>query len=300
MPDSPFHPSLTLARRLPRRVVGPRTLRPVRFLSRLAGRLPGSGKGVETVALGAGASMRVYRPASPTGAALLWVHGGGFVIGTAAQDDALCRAVSEELQVVVASVDYRLSPEHPFPAPLEDCHAGLVALAGLPGVDRARIAVGGASAGGGLAAGLALLARERGEVAPVFQLLSYPMLDDRTTLRTDLDESAFRVWDQRSNRFGWAAYLGDPARGTVSGLAAPARHEDLAGLPPAWVGLGDLDLFHDEDLAYAARLRGAGVPCELQVFPGGYHGFDGVEPKAAVSREFRAAQVRALAGALGS
>ncbi|WP_172155223.1 alpha/beta hydrolase [Pseudonocardia broussonetiae] len=294
MPDSPFHPSLTLARWLPRRAVGPRTLRPVRFLSGLAGRIPGSGKGVEVVAAGADVSLRVFRPASPTGAALLWVHGGGFVIGTAAQDDGLCRTLSEELQVVVASVEYRLSPEHPFPVPLEDCHAGLVALAGLPGVDRARIAVGGASAGGGLAAGLALLARERGEVAPVFQLLSYPMLDDRTTLRTDVDESAFRVWDQRANRFGWAAYLG----GAVSGLAAPARHEDLAGLPPAWIGLGDLDLFHDEDLAYAQRLRGAGVACEVEVFPGAYHGFDGIEPRAAVSRDFRRAQVRALAGAL--
>ena len=126
--------------------------------------------------------MRLHRPdgVSRPGPALLWIHGGGYVIGTAQQDDELCRRFARELGVTVAAVDYRLAPEHPYPAPLEDCYAALTWLAALPAVDPARVAIGGASAGGGLAAALALLARDRGEVTPTLQLLAYPMLDDRS------------------------------------------------------------------------------------------------------------------------
>jgi acetyl esterase/lipase len=197
-------------------------------------------------------------------------------------------------------VDYRLAPEHPFPTPLHDCHDALVWLAGHDGVDPARIIIGGASAGGGLAAALALLARARGEVEPIFQLLSYPLLDDRTVVRADIDGRSHRLWTNRSNRFGWQSYLGaPPGSDGVSGLAAPGRADDLRHLPPAWIGVGTCDLFHDEDVAYADRLRKAGVPCETSVVPGAFHGFDVVRPGAAISQEYRAAQVRALADALG-
>ena len=198
--------------------------------------------------------------------ALLWVHGGGYVLGTAAQDDSVCGHFAQSLGIVVAAVEYRLAPEHPFPVPLHDCYDALTWLARQPQVDPSRIAVGGASAGGGLAAALALLAHERGEVQLAFQLLAYPMLDDRTAARTDIAESNFRLWNNTSNRFGWQSYTGYPPGSVeVSGLAAPSRYDDLSGLPPAWIGVGTLDLFHDEDLAYESRLREAGVECELEI-----------------------------------
>jgi hypothetical protein len=169
-------------------------------------------------------TVRLHHPrvTARTTPALLWAHGGGYVIGTAAPDDALCRVVAEQLNVLVAAVDYRLAPEHPFPVPLEDCHDALVWLAARPDVDAERIAIGGASAGGGLAAALALLARDRGVVTPVLQLLAYPMLDDRTTLRTDIDERHLRLWNCASNRFGWSCYLG-----TTPGQPAPSTRQPV-------------------------------------------------------------------------
>ncbi|MGR7027123.1 alpha/beta hydrolase [Geodermatophilus sp. URMC 62] len=248
-----------------------------------------------------GVSVRLFRPASaaPRTPALLWMHSGGLLIGTARQDDRACRRLADRLGIAVASVEYRLAPEHPFPTPLQDCAAALGWLARQPFVDPERIALGGASAGGGLAAALALHTREHGGVRPVLQLLSYPMLDDRTAARTDLDQRCVRIWNQSSNRFAWRSYLG-PARPTadVPPLAAPARAADLSGLPPAWIGVGTCDLFHDEDVAYARRLAQAGVECALHVVPGAYHLFDDVEPRAAVSREFLRARTAALAAAL--
>jgi acetyl esterase/lipase len=298
----PFHPDLRrIARFLPRGVAGPRRLRVARRLEPLAARRGRPG-GVTVARVGA-VSVRLHRPSGGAAGprpALLWIHGGGFVIGSATQDDELCRGFAEDLGIVVAAVDYRRAPEHPFPVPLHDCHDALAWLAARPDVDATRVAVGGASAGGGLAAALALLARERGEVAPAFQLLVYPMLDDRTTARTDVDERHVRLWNGASNRFGWRSYLGsEPGGAGVDPLAAPARHPDLRGLPPAWIGVGSLDLFLDEDRAYAARLRDAGVPCALDVVPGAFHGFDAIRPGGRVSRSFRAGQAQALAGALG-
>jgi acetyl esterase/lipase len=204
------------------------------------------------------------------------------VIGDAAQDDVLCRRFAGRLGATVVAVNYRLAPENPYPVPLQDCYTALRWLTTLPSVDPARVAIAGASAGGGLTAALALLARDRAEIPLTAQVLAYPMLDDRTVERTDLDSSGHRLWNQRSNRFGWRAYLGDadPAE------AVPGRRTDLTGLPPAWLGVGTLDLFYDEDLAYAARLQEAGVPCEVVEVPGAFHGFDGVAPKAAVSQAF--------------
>lgn len=219
---------------------------------------------------------RAHRP-QPSGA-LLWIHGGGYVIGHPAAYHALCRRFAADAGVLVASVDYRLAPESPFPAGLHDCYAALGWLhahAGELGVDADRIAVGGDSAGGGLAAALSQLAHDRAELPVCFQLLVYPMLDDRTVLRADDAGTGEFVWSARSNRFGWTAYLGhEPTAEAAPEYAAPARRADLQGLPPAWLGIGDLDLFHAEDTAYAARLQGAGVPCQVHEVPGMYHGAD--------------------------
>ena len=276
-----IHPDLRrVARFAPRQIVYPWSLP---LLRRLPMGNRSSNDGVDVVDLPSGAGARLYRPtaaAAPT-AALLWIHGGGYLLGSPEQDDALCRRYVQRLGIVVAAARYRLAPEHPYPIPLEDCYTVLTWLAGLPGVDADRIAIGGASAGGGLTAVLSFLARDRGEVSPVLQVLSYPMLDDRT-VGPDLDKPGFRLWNTRSNRFGWTSYLGgaDPA------MAVPARRTDLAGLAPAWLGVGTLDLFCAEDLAYAARLNAAGVECEVHEVPGAFHGFDGLAPKAAVSQAY--------------
>ena len=232
-------------------------------------------------------------PAAAPTAALLWIHGGGYLLGSTEQDDALCRRYVQRLGITVAAVRYRLAPEHPYPIPLEDCYRVLTWLAGLPGVDADRIAIGGASAGGGLTAALSFLARDRGEVSPALQVLSYPMLDYRT-VGPDLEKPGFRLWNARSNRFGWTSYLGgaDPA------VAVPARRTDLVGLAPAWLGVGTLDLFCAEDLAYAARLNAAGVECEVHEVPGAFHGFDGLAPKAAVSQAYFDSQCASLSRAL--
>jgi acetyl esterase/lipase len=306
-----FHVDLRgIARFLPRGVGRPALVRVLRALERLAPSRSRIGETtIETVPVPGPADappvpVRLYRPPGvvPGGPALLWIHGGGFVMGRAANDDETCAEIARALGILVVSVDYRLAPEHPFPAPLEDCHAALAWLfrdADRLGVDAARIAIGGESAGGGLAAQLALLAHDRGVLRPVFQLLVYPMLDDRTVLRTDLDGTMHRLWDHRSNAWGWASYLGTaPGGADVSALAAPARRADLVGLPPAWIGVGTHDLFHDEDVAYAHRLREAGVPCGLEIVDGAFHGFNRVAGSAPVTRRFRAAMVGALREAL--
>jgi len=171
-----------------------------------------------------------------------------------------------------------LAPENPHPAPVEDCYAGLVwttVHAGELGIDATRLAVGGGSAGGGLAAGTALLARDRGGPALCYQMLIYPMLDDRNTTPSSYEITDVGIWDRATNLNGWQALLGDQA-GTegVSPYAAPARATDLAGLPAAYLDVGTADLFRDEDIDYAQRLMQAGVPVELHVYPGAYHAFE--------------------------
>lgn len=231
------------------------------------------------------------------------VHGGGFVGGAAALLEWAHRPLAAQLGCVIVSVDYRLAPETTFPGNIEDCYAGLAwtfAHAADLAVDPARIGVMGESAGGGLAAALALLARDRGDYRLAFQCLTYPMLDDRTcTLAEPHPFTGEFIWTPGNNRFGWAALLGaEPGGAGVSPYAAPARAPDLAGLPPTFIATGALDLFLDEDLDYARRLLRAGVPTELHVYPGAFHGFDLVPagPIAAAAHADRlAALKRALA-----
>jgi acetyl esterase/lipase len=233
--------------------------------------------------------------------AILHMHGGGFIVGSAEASVADLQAQAAALDCVIVSVEYRLAPETLHPGALEDNHAALVWLhrqAEALGVDPTRIAVQGESAGGGHAAMLALAARDRGEAPIVFQSLTYPMLDDRTgATRDPAAHIGALLWTRDLNRIGWGALLGYPPGG--DGGPAPGRALDLKGLPPAFIGVGDIDLFVEENLAFAARLVEAGVPVELLVAPGAPHGFQALNPDAGVSRRFRLAHINALARALG-
>jgi acetyl esterase/lipase len=249
--------------------------------------------------------LRIYRPRDLVGdaPALFWIHGGGYVGGTLEQDEGLNHRFALELGITVVALRYRVAPADPWPAALHDAYAGLLWTfreAAARGIDPARIAVGGNSAGGGLAAALILFAHDRAEVSPVFQLLVYPMLDDRTVARRDHDTRDALIWTAKSNRYGWASYLGaEPGSEGVSPYAAPARREDLRGLPPAWVGVGTLDVFHDEDVVYAQRLEAAGVPCRLDVVEGAFHGFDRLSGTS-VGRAFWEEELAALRGAFAT
>ncbi len=234
--------------------------------------------------------------------ALLHTHGGGFIGGTA-QSTRVLQRIAETCSCVVVSVDYRLAPAARFPASLEDNYAALRWLylnAEELGVDPRKIAVGGESAGGGHAAMLAIAARDRGEIPLIYQWLIYPMLDDRTgSSRAVPAHIGSFVWTSTLNKLGWTSLLGIPA-GSASAPAGavPGRLENLAGLPPTFIGVGSLDLFVQEDIEYAARLIAAGVPAELYVASGGYHGFDIVSPEADISRRFTQSSLSALRKAL--
>ncbi len=247
----------------------------------------------------------VYLPTSVQDAvpALLWIHGGGYIMGSADAEDPTIKNMLSALGCAAVAVDYRLAPETPHPGPVEDCYAALKWLfthAGELGIDPQRIAVGGSSAGGGLAAALALLARDRGEVPLAFQFLLAPMLDDRTCTLTDPHPYTGEfIWTPEANRFGWRALLGqEPGGPDVSPYAAAARAEHLEGLPATFLYVGALDLVLEEDLEYARRLMRAGVPTELHVYPGTYHGFRMVADAQVTQtsqRDLLAALKRALA-----
>lgn len=233
------------------------------------------------------------------------LHGGGFVLGTAEGAVAMMQEQARALDCMVVTVDYRLAPEAPFPAPLEDAYAALEwtydHCAELGG-DPARIAVQGESAGGGLAAMLAIAARDRGKVPLVHQSLIYPMLDDRTGGEHQVPAHVGKLaWTAPLNQVAWAAFLGRPegSRRVPPRGAAPARLSDLRGLAPAFVGVGSIDLFMGEDIDYARRLIEAGVGTELVVVPGAFHGFDVIAPATSVVRQFRRAHLSALARAFG-
>lgn len=235
--------------------------------------------------------------------AVLDIHGGGFVLGDADMNDAANRALVLQLGCVIVSVDYRLAPETVWPGALHDCHAALTWLhdnAAALGVDPARIAISGGSAGGGHAAALAIHARDKGGPPICFQLLDFPMLDDRTCTAADPHPHCGDFgWTAEMNHFGWRALLGtEPGGADVPEAAVPARVSDLSGLPPAYMMVGALDLFLEEDLEYARRLTRARVPVELHVVPGAYHGF-GLAQDAPQTRQTARLRLEALARALG-
>ncbi len=225
-----------------------------------------------------GLVVRVHRPVGATGPlpCLYWMHGGGLIMGSYAGDDARFDAWCPMFGIVGVSVEYRLAPETPYPGPLDDCYAGLRWVhqhAGELGIDPVRVGIGGGSAGGNLAAGLALLARDRGEVPVMYQLLIYPMIDDRQV--TASSQWADPIWPPKANTYGWTAYLGDRKGGPdVPAYAAPARATTLEGLPPTLIAVGAIDGFSDEDIEYAVRLRHAASLSTSTSMPGAPHGFD--------------------------
>jgi len=232
-------------------------------------------------------------------AVLLWIHGGGYILGTAEDDRA--RVIAESMDCVVMSVDYRLAPEHPFPAGPEDCHAVLtwmLANAEALNLDHGRIAIGGASAGGGMAAGVALMNRDRGGPQLLMQLLLYPMIDNLHATPSGRYAN-HPVWNQQTSFNAWEMYLAGTPGLDASPYAAVSRANDLSGLPPTYICVGSEDLFRDEDIDYARRLLDADVPCELAVFPGLYHGGDIFVPDARISQRLTASVLSALAFGLG-
>ena len=254
-----------------------------------------------TTADGATLPLGWYRtPAAQPGSAVLYLHGGGMIFGLEHLGELYDLAVRDYVArsgVPMLVVDYRIAPEHPHPTPVEDCYAALRWLADNAttlGVDPARIAVMGDSAGGGLAAGVCLLARDRGGPPVAQQLLIYPMLDDRAQM-PDPQLLPFLTWTYDDNVTGWTALLGDGAgTDTVSPYAAPARATDLAGLPDTYIDVGDLDIFRDEDITYAARLSDAGVPTELHLHPGCPHAFEALARGADVTQRAIGDRIRRL------
>ena len=238
--------------------------------------------------------VRLYRPMDQSGPlpCIYWIHGGGYMGGTADSANETASEWVMSLNCVVASVEYRLAPENPYPAPIEDCYAGLRWLTNSAAdlqIDPDRIVIGGGSAGGGLCAALALLVRDRGELKVSHQVLLYPMIDDRRKRPSHAWDTW--VWTKQSNETGWRAYLGNLFdTDNVPAYAAPSRATDLTNLPPAYILVGSLDLFLSEDIDYAERLLEAGVPTELHIYAGGPHGFDvpALGGKAELGRRARA------------
>jgi acetyl esterase/lipase len=237
-------------------------------------------------------AIRIYQPTlrSKPAPALLWIHGGGFVLGTLDMDEVMLKRISHEIGCVICSVEYRLAPEHPFPAPLEDCYSALKWLSMNSrelNVDRDRIAVGGDSAGGGLAACLALLARDRAEVNISYQLLIYPTFDDRNIAPASPTLPDTLLWTRENNFLGWQSYLGKEfGSESLSPYAAAMRAKNLTGLPPAYIAVGELDLFLQENIVYSQRLLDVDIPTELHIYPGAFHGFDSFVPGARISQRF--------------
>lgn len=229
-----------------------------------------------------------------TGPGIYHTHGGGMIVGDRFSGVDGFFGWMRTYNAVLVSVEYRLAPEFPDPYPVEDCYAGLVWMAENAaelGIEADRILIGGASAGGGLAAGTALLARDRQRPALCGQLLMCPMLDDRDNTPSTIQIDGVGVWDRGSNVFGWTALLGD-RRGTddVSIYASPSRATDLSGLPPAYIDCGSAEVFRDEDVAYATAMWAAGGQAELHVWAGGFHGYEAFAPHAVVSKATLAAR----------
>lgn len=246
--------------------------------------------------------VKFYRPTDlPSDSpALVWIHGGGMVLMNADADDYLCATRAAAHNCLVASVDYRLAPETPAPGPVNDCYSAfryVAENASELGIAANRIVLGGQSAGGGLAAGTSIMARDEGGPMPTAQLLICPMLDHRHETPSSYLIDDMRVWNRQANQIAWQAYLGGEA---ATAYSSPSICDELSGLPPAYINVGTLELFHDEDVAYATALNRAGVSCELHVYPGAFHGSFTFVADHPLSKRWQADQedflARALAG----
>ncbi|MEH6591817.1 MAG: alpha/beta hydrolase [Halioglobus sp.] len=241
----------------------------------------------------------IYRKSDqPNQPAILWIHGGGYILGDA--EDERARIIADHCNCTVFSVDYRLAPEHPFPAGPNDCYSTLAWImneAETLGIDKNRVAIGGASAGSGMAAGVALMNRDRDNFPLQLQLLLYPMIDNLHATDSGKIEN-HPVWNLSTSFNAWEMYLDGAPGEQASPYAAAARATDLSGLPPAYMCVGSEDLFRDENIDYAQRLLAAGVPCEFSIFPGLYHGADSFAPAARVSRRLNQGFLHALDHAL--
>ena len=249
--------------------------------------------------IASGLRVRVYRPKTEQKdyPGLLWIHGGGHIVGLPEQDEALLLRIVREADCIIAAPDYRLAPEYPYPADVDDCYEALVRLTESLPVRKDRIAVAGQSAGGGLTAAVTLRARDAGGPAIHFQMPLYPMLDCRNITPSVSQIVDHRVWNKDFNVTAWKMYLADVS-GDVPVYASPALAEDVSNLPAAYIMVGQLDPFRDESMTYAQRLLRSGVPVELHVVPGVFHGFEGYFPDAEVSRRAVNEYVKALAEAL--
>lgn len=255
---------------------------------------------------GAVVPVTLLEPASGGSGArpgVLAIHAGGLVSGSMAQEEPIAAMLVRELGCTVGVVGYRLAPEFPAPTAVEDCYAAWSWLrrdAAVLGVDPGRLVLFGRSAGGGLAAAVALLARRRGGPQAALQLLAYPMLDDRNTTASSHEIADVGIWDRQHNLEAWTYYLGERAGGPdVHEWEAPARAVDLDGLPPAFLDVGTVDVFRDEVIDYARRLMASGVPTELHVWPGVYHAGEKFAPAADVSRRMWSARLAALRATVG-
>lgn len=267
------------------------------LLRGLAGLLPPLPvKGVTIEVIKGAPPLRIYHPkVRKTDAAMLWIHGGGYVIGSPRTCDFRCGDMCREVGITIVAVGQRLSPEHAYPLPSDDCLAAwhwLQTAAPSLGIDPARVAIGGVSSGGGLAAGLVQRVHDAGGIQPVAQVLLAPLLDDRTAARRELDVIKHPVWTNRLNRLAWRSYLGqEPGGADVPAYAAPARRDDLSGLPTTLITTSDIDVLHEESLHYAERLKQHGISVTLETVRGAPHGFEELARGSKMTKAYLA-QVR--------
>ncbi len=305
---STIDPDLRKAfRLLPKMVLGPVSVRLMEAVTPLMLKnVPMDGLTTEELTPpGTSRPMFVHRRADggPSLPVVFWIHGGGYIMGSPDREQRWAAAFLQAFDCVVVCPGYRLAPLHPFPAALDDLLAVVdwVNEEGPAlGIDPSRLVVAGESAGGGLAASLVQRLHDDG-VPMLGQVLVYPMIDDRTAVRTDIGRKEHLAWSNGSNHYGWSSYLGmPPGSDSVPEYAVPSRREDLIGLPQAWIGVGDMDVFYDENLEYARRLEAAGVPVRLETPGGAPHGFPSIAPGARVSRDFTSSAVRFTADLLGA
>ena len=240
--------------------------------------------------------IRIYRPKGSTSAlpGLINVHGGGMILGSVQGDAATAQMLAVESGAIVVSVDYRKAPEDPYPAALNDCYSAsqwVFDNAKDLGIDPDNIGIYGGSAGGGLILGVCLMARDRGSMRFKYMMPIYPMIDDRNETASTHDVTEVGIWDRSGNIEAWELYLGGKP---ADGYAAPTRAEDVSGLPPAFINVGEMDAFRDEDAAFALRLAQGGVPCEFRIYPGAYHASEVFAPEAELSKRIWSGRIDAL------